>query len=141
MHQYLAKKTLLMPAAWMFLLLPVIFSQADAQANRETPKSPQTMLRVEVITSEESQPIEGAGPPQKTIRPVSNAHVRVESLSGDNKFERDVVTDSKGIATIPNVPRGEVRIQVTARGFEPAGERRKLDQEKQIVKFELRRNH
>ena len=69
----------------------------------QSPEASDGTLHIEVFDSNNSHPVSGAG-------------ISVRSIQG--KRSEVVRTDAKGVATVTNVPRGRIRIQVTAKGFE-----------------------
>ncbi|MHB8754843.1 MAG: hypothetical protein ACYC92_07795 [Candidatus Acidiferrales bacterium] len=74
---------------------------------------------------------------------VDNASVYVRYteprfLRHPSKIELDLKTDLKGIATVRDVPRIKVMIQVVKAGWQPFGEYYVLDKDEETIKIKLK---
>ncbi len=78
----------------------------------------------------------------KTNQPVDNASVYIrfkESrlLRSAKKIEIDLKTNREGVATMRDLPRGDVIIQVVAPGWKTFGQHFKLEQAEQTIHIKL----
>ena len=69
--------------------------------------------------------------------PVEGATVHIESEEQDVDFKKDVPTNNEGIASLSDVPKGKIFIQVTATGWKTKGRREKLQRDAETVEIEL----
>ncbi|MCS7024746.1 MAG: carboxypeptidase-like regulatory domain-containing protein [Bryobacteraceae bacterium] len=92
---------------------------------------PMTALRVEVLTQKE--------------RPIERASVVVDFVEGRSiaKFGKKIRThwetrtNQEGIAKLPPVPQGKVRIQVIAKGYQTFGEIFDVNEEEKTITIKL----
>ena len=70
----------------------------------------------------------------KELVPICGAKVFVKS---DNAQEFSAKTNNEGVAVLRDVPRGEIRVQVTASGFKTFGEPYELVEKEESVEIEL----
>jgi len=92
---------------------------------------PMTKLTVEVKT------LEG--------KPVDRASVVVRFVEGrsvakfgrQNKLTYEMRTDQDGVAKIPEVPQGKIRIQVIAKNYQTFGQIYDVDQEEKTIEIKL----
>lgn len=90
-----------------------------------------TALRVEVLTQKE--------------RPIERASVVVDFVEGRSiaKFGKKIRThwetrtNQEGIAKLPPVPQGKVRIQVIAKGYQTFGEIFDVNEEEKTITIKL----
>jgi hypothetical protein len=69
--------------------------------------------------------------------PIDGATVHIESEEQDVDFKKDVPTNNEGIASLPDVPRGKILIQVTATGWKTKGDRKTLLADAATFEIEL----
>jgi len=103
----------------LFLTIPLL---ADA---------PMTRLRVDV----------------KTLggRPIERAAVVVRFVEGRSAVKLgkkiitnwEVRTNQDGVAKIPTIPQGKIRIQVIAKGYQTYGQTYDVDEEERIIEIKL----
>ncbi len=91
-----------------------------------------------------------AGPPMTKIRiqvqtlggqPVDRASVIVQFVEGHSivKFGKKIVTrwelrtNQEGIAKIPSIPQGKIRVQVIAKGFQTSGDVYDVNEEEKTI--------
>ena len=108
------------------LLASVLLAAAPALAD-----PPMTRLRIEV----------------KSIygKPVERASVVVRFVEGRSvaKLGRKIITNwelrtnQEGVAKIPPIPQGKIRIQVIARGYQTFGEVFEIEEEEKTVEIKL----
>lgn len=55
----------------------------------------------------------------------------------DAKFELNLKTNKEGVATAPQVPRGQITIQIVAPGWKPFGQIYDIEDQEQTVKIHL----
>lgn len=109
----------LLSAVFCLLALPV---RAD---------TPMTRLRVEVKN------VNG--------KPVERASVVVRFVQGRSiaKFGKNVITNwemrtnQEGVAKIPSLPQGQIRIQVIAKGYQTFGKTFDVDEEEKTIEIKL----
>ena len=70
----------------------------------------------------------------KELVPICGADVFVKSGDGQ---EFSAKTNSKGVAVLRVIPRGKIKVQVTASGFKTFGERYKLVEKEESIGIEL----
>ena len=70
--------------------------------------------------------------------PVRNAEVTVRNESGE--YDESASTNSNGVAQLSNVPRGAVRILVTARGFKNFGGHEALTHDRLVLSIRLEKD-
>jgi hypothetical protein len=95
-------------------------------------------------------PLVFAGPPMTKIRvqvqtlggqPVDRASVVVQFVEGHSivKFGKKIVTrwelrtNQEGIARIPAIPQGKIRVQVIAKGFQTSGDVYDVNEEEKTI--------
>ncbi|MDX2178156.1 MAG: carboxypeptidase-like regulatory domain-containing protein [Bryobacteraceae bacterium] len=93
--------------------------------------APMTRLRVDV----------------KTLggRPIDRAAVVVRFVEGRSAVKLgkkiitnwEVRTNQDGIAKIPTIPQGKIRIQVIAKGYQTFGQTFEVDEEERIIEIKL----
>ena len=111
-----------------FLFLALLFVWAAAAFAEDTPM---TKITIQVKT-------EGG-------RPVEQAEVVVKFVQGRSlaKFGRNVVTsydlhtNQDGVAKIPSIPQGKIRIMINAKGYQTYGETLDIAQEEKTVEITL----
>jgi len=108
------------------LLASVLLAAAPALAD-----PPMTRLRIEV----------------KSIygKPVERASVVVRFVEGRSvaRFGKKIITNwelrtnQEGVAKIPPIPQGKIRIQVIARGYQTFGQIFEIEEEEKTVEIKL----
>ena len=115
------------PKALFRLLLPALFLWAAAAYGQ----APTTKLTIQVKTLT-SRPIERA----EVI--VTFAEVRKYSTLGKNvRTSYDLRTNQEGVARIPAIPQGKVRVMVNAKGYQTFGQIFDLKEEEQTLEIKL----
>jgi len=89
-----------------------------------------TNLRVVVIGTRK------VGGHKQTL-PIAGAQVLVKSEVPSSQFEETLATDSQGVASVSNVRKGPVLIQVTAQGWPTAGTRTQLTKANETITIEM----
>jgi hypothetical protein len=92
---------------------------------------PMTRLRVEVKNH--------------NAKPVQRAAVVVRFVEGRSvaKLGKNVIkhwelrTNQEGVARIPSIPQGKVRIQVIAKGYQTFGDTFEVDEEEKTIEIKL----
>lgn len=92
---------------------------------------PMTSLRVEVKTH--------------TGRPVANASVVVRFVRGRNYIKLgkkvhtswETKTNQEGVAKLPLLPQGDIRVQVIAKGYQTFGQTFAVDEEERTIEVKL----
>ena len=69
--------------------------------------------------------------------PIAGARV---IITGPNDLDRSANTDSNGTATIPELPREELTVQVVATGLETHGKRVKLSQAVETMTLTMKKS-
>jgi hypothetical protein len=95
----------------------------------QSPKDERTNLRIVVTAGKKNQPVENA-----------SVYIRFKEsrfLRKEKKVEIDLKTNHEGMATMPDLPRGDVIIQVVAEGWKTFGQHFKLDQAEQTIRIKL----
>ncbi|MBC8165322.1 MAG: carboxypeptidase regulatory-like domain-containing protein [Bryobacteraceae bacterium] len=78
-------------------------------------------------------------------KPVDRASVIVDFVQGrsvvklgrKNKFHWEVRSNQEGLAKIPAIPQGKIRIQVNAKGFQTFGEIFDVEEEQKTIAIRL----
>jgi len=115
------------PAPEVPTVPPAVPVKEPETAPTTEPEGPAlVILHVEVLDEDSKMPIQGA-------------EVFVKSEEKDVTFEEIRETNSKGLASFPEVPRGFVKIQVIARGCKTFGDRYSLEEEENEVTIALKK--
>ena len=75
--------------------------------------------------------------------PVPKAAITLNFIRGKNMFGKkdraqwDVKTDSKGVATVPYIPHGKLKVQVFAKGYQTYGEEFDISGDEQTIPVKL----
>ncbi len=93
--------------------------------------TPMTRLRVEVKNH--------------NGKPIERASVVVRFVQGRSiaKFGKNVITNwemrtnQEGVARIPSIPQGQIRIQVIAKGYQTFGKTFDVDEEEKTIEIRL----
>jgi hypothetical protein len=78
-------------------------------------------------------------------KPIERASVVVRFVEGRSvvKFGRKIITNwelrtnQEGVAKIPPIPQGKIRIQVIARGYQTFGQIFEIEEEEKTVEIKL----
>lgn len=92
---------------------------------------PTAKLRVEVTGGDKSLPVNEASVYLKFVVKDKRKDLR------DAKFELNLKTNKEGVATAPQVPRGQITIQIVAPGWKPFGQIYDIEDQEQTVKIHL----
>jgi len=92
----------------------------------------ETALNVAVIDAERDRPVRNAS---VTVTFVSGRKMLVKKV----RSEWNTKTNSKGVAELPPLPSGKVRLQVIARGYRTFGEFFEVDGPEQTITVKLER--
>jgi hypothetical protein len=92
---------------------------------------PMTALRVEVKS--------------RTEKPVERASVIVDFVQGRSivklgkkiRLHWELRTTQEGVARIPPIPQGKIRVQVIAKGYQTFGEVYDVDEEEKTIEIKL----
>jgi hypothetical protein len=99
-----------------------------AQARQNAENAP-TNLRIVVTAGKKDQPVENAS--------VYLRYKETRFLRKDKKVELDLKTNHDGVATMRDLPRGDIIVQVVAPGWKTFGRHFKLDQDEQTIHIKL----
>jgi hypothetical protein len=92
-------------------------------------KNERTKLRIVVTAGKKDQPVDNA-----------SVYIRFKEprlLRKEKKIEIDLKTNREGVAVMPDLPRGDVIIQVVAEGWKTFGQHFKLEQDEQTIHIKL----
>jgi hypothetical protein len=98
-------------------------------APRQNSESALTNLRIVVTAGKKNQPVENAS--------VYVRYKEARFLRKDKKVELDLKTNREGVATMRDLHRGDIIVQVVAQGWKTFGRRFTLDQAKQTIHIKL----
>ncbi len=78
-------------------------------------------------------------------KPVNGASVVVRFIEGRSivklgktvRTTYELRTNQEGLATIPTIPQGKIRIQVIAKGFQTFGQIFEVEQEEKTIEIKL----
>ena len=90
-----------------------------------------TTLRVEIKTLKE-KPIDRASVVLDFVEGRS-----IAKLGKKNRTHWETRTNQEGVAKLPPIPQGKVRIQVIAKGYQTYGHVYELDQDEQTVEIKM----
>lgn len=110
-----------------FLLTAVLCAAVAAWA------AAQSKLRIEV-TDENGKPVSRASVIVKFLKSRS-----VTKLGFRGKEQWELPTSQMGVATLPPIPQGTVRIQVIAKGYQTFGQEYEADEDEKTITIKLQR--
>lgn len=110
-------------AAVCALAFPPVHGKGGGQANATT------RLRVEVSGGDSSAPVDAAS--------VYVRFVIKHKVGKDEKVEMNMKTNEAGFVNVPDIPRGEVTIQVVADRWKPFGQKYQATEDEQTIKIHL----
>ena len=93
--------------------------------------SPMTTLRVEIKTLK-SKPIDRASVVLDFVEGRS-----IAKLGKKVRTHWETRTNRDGVAKLPPIPQGKIRIQVIAKGYQTFGEIYELDQDEQTIEVKM----
>lgn len=115
----------------LVLLLPTVVCGSAQGKSDKPPARETTDIKIEVLGGEEG------------VR-VKNASVYVEYrqgrvLVGKKKIKYGVKTNQEGVASVREIPKGKILIQVVAEGWKPFGKVFEIEEDEATVEVRLQR--
>ncbi len=92
-----------------------------------------TALKLVVVSAESGRPVPRAAVTVSFVRGKKTMHLRKD------RAEWDLKTDSSGLANLPDLPSGQVRVTVFAKGFQTFGEDFDVSGREQTITVKLLR--
>src|SRR5713226_1514235 len=121
------RKMLVWRPFFFLVLMVALLSQggfAQEPGKKEKEKKGTTKLHFHVTSATSNEPLRGA-------------QVWVKSKEENEDFEDTVVTNAKGVASLPNVPHGKILVQVTLSGWKVFNKNYTLKDEELDISIEL----
>ena len=97
----------------------------------DQPAAIQSWLRIEVVGGVDKKPVQQAS--------VYVKFTVVHKHGKDEKFEFDFHTNDEGVARAPDIPQGQILIQIVAEGWKTFGQYYDVTQDNQTIHIELQR--
>ncbi|MSO19091.1 MAG: hypothetical protein EXQ56_01285 [Acidobacteria bacterium] len=131
------------------ILLALLAMVAALPAQRSAAQNPTPLARdeqsPEVLTpeTEKTTRLTVQVVEQESKKPIYNAHVVVRfevdrRLRRDKRVSWESKANQKGVVVLSNIPRGTVKIQVIARGYQTYGEQHELKESAQEITIPMK---